>query len=109
MDVEAAFLQGEIDEPTWIEEPQIIFEKEIKEGKVEILNSRLYGLRQAPLLWNETKANYLKQKGYKRNSLDTYLFSKYTDDKLLVVLAIYVDDILIISKKIKTIIQIKKE
>jgi hypothetical protein len=38
MDVEAAFLHGEIDQPTWIELPYIIFEKENKENKVDKLN-----------------------------------------------------------------------
>lgn len=54
----------------------------------------MYGLKQAPLKWNERFTNFLKQEGLKPIKSDQCIFIK---QKSSLVLAIYVDDAIIIG------------
>lgn len=60
------------------------------------LQKALYGLRQAGREWYELLAHFLTSQGYVRSSVDKCLFSKTVGDEICH-LAVYVDDILIIS------------
>jgi hypothetical protein len=52
----------------------------------------LYGLKQAPHAWYHRLDMYLKDKGFKRGTIDNNLYIKIEDNDLLIVL-VYVDDI----------------
>ena len=71
------------------------------------LQKALYGLRQAGREWYELLSSFLISQGYVRSDVDKCLFTKTVGDTICY-LAIYVDDILIISNsdaKVDTITQ----
>ena len=57
-DVKTAFLYGELEEPVFMKIPE-----GYEEGKICKLKKALYGLRQAPLKWNQPLTRFLKEKG----------------------------------------------
>ena len=67
------------------------------DGSVVVeLQKALYGLRQAGREWYELLSFFLTSQGYTRSDVDKCLFTKTVGD-VICHLAIYVDDILIIS------------
>lgn len=58
------------------------------------LNKALYGLKQAPRLWNKTLVNFLNNLKFQQLITDTCIFVNKD-----LIIAIYVDDIVIIGRK----------
>nr|GEW45487.1 ribonuclease H-like domain-containing protein [Tanacetum cinerariifolium] len=75
--------------------------------KVYRLKKALYGLKQAPRAWYDELSNFLVSKGFSKDSVDLTLFiTKHREDILLV--QIYVDDIIFVSKNPKLSKQFEK-
>eukprot|EP00253_Pinus_taeda_P036599 PITA_36599 len=92
MDVISAFLNGDLDEEVYIEQPYgFILGNDPK--LVCRLKKALYGLKQAPRAWYYRLENNLHQQGFSKGSTDSNLYIKIDNDKLLI-LAVYVDDII---------------
>ena len=53
----------------------------------------MYGLKQASRAWYERLSNFLLEKGFSKEKVDTTLFIKKSKNNLLIV-QIYVDDII---------------
>lgn len=66
----------------------------------------MYGLKQAPLVWNATFSEFIKMKGFQPFKTEQCLFKK-TESELI--LGIYVDDGIIVGNDIKEIDQLIKE
>ena len=66
------------------------------------LQKALYGLRQAGREWYELLAHFLTSQGYVRSEVDKCLFTKTVGD-IISHLAVYVDDILIVSNSDKEV------
>ena len=62
------------------------------------LNKALYGLKQAPRAWYERLSSFHQGKGYSRGKVDQILFTKI-DNKDILLVQIYVDDIVFGSTK----------
>ncbi|KAI4370410.1 hypothetical protein MLD38_018764 [Melastoma candidum] len=92
MDVKSAFLNGEIKEEVYVDQPPG-FEDPKKHDHVYKLDKALYGLKQAPRAWYERLSQFLIEKGYRKGKVDTTLFLKKHGTELLIV-QIYVDDII---------------
>ncbi|KAI4312619.1 hypothetical protein MLD38_037423 [Melastoma candidum] len=92
MDVKSAFLNGEIKEEVYVDQPPG-FEDPKKHDHVYKLDKALYGLKQAPRAWYEKLSQFLIEKGYRKGKVDTTLFLKKHGIELLIV-QIYVDDII---------------
>ncbi|KAI4365602.1 hypothetical protein MLD38_021570 [Melastoma candidum] len=92
MDVKSAFLNGEIKEEVYVDQPPG-FEDPKKDDHVYKLDKALYGLKQAPRAWYERLSQFLIEKGYRKGKVDTTLFLKKHGIELLIV-QIYVDDII---------------
>ena len=93
MDVKTAFLNGQLSETIYVEQPHRF--KVLKQlNHVCKLNSALYGLKQAARVWNKTLGAYLIQIGFIRLDLDNGVFYHL---KLTVIIAVYVDDLLLFS------------
>ena len=60
------------------------------------LNSALYRLKQAACVWNKTLEAYLSEIGFKRLDLDNGVF---IHTKITVIIAVYVDDLLLFGLK----------
>ena len=91
MDVKSAFLNGELQETVFVEQPPG-FESHSHPTHVYKLRKALYGLKQAPRAWYETLSKFLLSQQFTRGLIDTTLFiAKHKEHTLLV--QIYVDDI----------------
>ena len=92
MDVKSAFLNGDLDEEVYIEQPDgFILGNDPK--LVCRLKKALYGLKQAPRAWYYLLDKYLHQQGFIKGSIYSNLYIKIYNDKLLI-LVVYVDDII---------------
>lgn len=90
-DVKTAFLHGEIEEDVLMEPPEGMV---LHEEKCLKLNKALYGLKQAPRAWNSKITEVLRELSLLPTLTDS---SVYISTDKLVILALYVDDGLIIS------------
>ena len=92
MDVKSAFLNGNLEEEVYMEQPEG-FSFTDKPDYVCKLKKALYGLKQAPRAWYARLDKYLQDKGFKKDFVDSNLYIKTEGGDLLVVL-VYVDDII---------------
>eukprot|EP00253_Pinus_taeda_P004992 PITA_04992 len=92
MDVKSAFLNGDLEEEMYIEQPGgFILGND--PTLVCRLKKALYGLKQAPRACYYRLDKYLHQQGFSKGSTDINLYIKIDNDKLLI-LVVYVDDII---------------
>ena len=101
MDVKTAFLNGELEEEIYMEQPEG-FSAPGQEGKVCKLVKSLYGLKQAPKQWHQKFDQVMLNSGFKINECDKCVYVKDTS-KGYVILCLYVDDMLIIGSDDKMI------
>ena len=92
MDVKSSFLNGELEEEVYIEQPEGFLLSQ-KEDYVCRLNKALYCLKQAPRAWYAHLDGYLHQQGFKKGTVDSNLYVEIDKDNLTIV-EVYVDDII---------------
>ena len=92
MDVESAFLNGDLSEEVYMEQPEG-FKLSNNPDLVCKLKKVLYGFKQAPHAWYHRLDTYLKEKGFKRGTFDKNLYIKTKDNDLLIML-VYVYEII---------------
>ena len=102
IDIDTAFLNGELNEEIFIEPPPGC--NDFKTNQVCKLKKSLYGLKQAPRTWNLTLVKFLNDYGLTQIKSDSCVF---LDSNLIV--AIYVDDIIIAGKNMNQISEFKKK
>ncbi|PWA87032.1 ribonuclease H-like domain-containing protein [Artemisia annua] len=105
LDVNNAFLYGELEEDVYMKLPEGFGDKDDK--RVCKLVKSLYGLKQAPRKWNEKLTSVLKENGFVQSPNDFSLFIKNENDVMLVLL-VYVDDIIITGNNVEEIDKFKK-
>ena len=91
MDVNTAFLNGELGEEIYMDQPEG-FVVPGHESKVCRLLKSLYGLKQAPKQWHEKFDNTMTQTGFVVNEADKYVYYSFGGGRG-VILCLYVDDI----------------
>eukprot|EP00878_Enallax_costatus_P002708 GHUV01002897.1.p1 GENE.GHUV01002897.1~~GHUV01002897.1.p1 ORF type:complete len:1307 (+),score=342.07 GHUV01002897.1:73-3921(+) len=106
LDIKTAFLQGELAERVYIQQPEG-FEEGGKD-MCYLLNKAIYGLKQAPRVWYERLHKELVALGFKVAEADPGLYV-YQDSANCLYLLVYVDDILLISKDKSFIAKIKRQ
>ena len=106
MDVKTAFLNGDLDEEIYMEQPER-FIVPSQEKKVCRLVKSLYGLKQAPMQWHENFDSVMMTNGFKISECDKCVYVKNTE-RGFVILCLYVDDILIMGSN-NEIIKTTKE
>ena len=84
MDVKSAFLNGELDEEVFVEQPPGFVDPRFP-NHVYRLDKALYGLKQAPRAWYETLAQFLLESGFTRGTIDKTLFYINNGNDLLLV------------------------
>ena len=95
MDVKTTFLNGDLDEKIYMEQPEE-FDVLGQEKKVCRLVKSLYGLKQAPMQWHEKFDSVMMTNGFKINECDKCVYVKNTE-RGFVIICLYVDDILIMG------------
>jgi hypothetical protein len=92
MDVKTAFLNGELDEEIYMDQPDGFVVKGEEQKVCELLKS-LYGLKQAPKQWHEKFDTTLTSAGYFVEA-DRCMYYRHGGGHF-VILCLYVDDIII--------------
>ena len=107
IDVETAFLYGELKEDIYMKCPEGLH---IEEGKCLRLQKTLYGLVQSARQWWTKLVSDLKEKGFKLCMTDPCLMFGIRKDEF-VIMTIYVDDCLVIGSKnsLETVTKIMKD
>ena len=93
MDVKTTFLNGELDEEIYMDQP-LGFEAKGQERKVCRLKRSIYGLKQASRQWNIRFHNSITSFGFEMIEENHYVYLK-NYGKSIFILSQYVDDILI--------------
>ena len=107
MDVKTAFLNGELEEEIYMEQPEG-WVVPGKEDWVCLLKKAIYGLKQASRQWNAKIHRTLLNQGFIRTYSDAgvYVYSSKTNGQVCYVV-LYVDDLLLLGDSKPFIEQIK--
>jgi hypothetical protein len=93
LDVDTAFLNGDLKEELYIRLPE---GSGPDAGKIKQLRRSLYGLKQVSRVWNELLDGELKKVGYARIHAD-YCIYVFWDGNTICFLAVYVDDMALLG------------
>ena len=104
MDVTSAFLNGDLEEEVYMKQPEG-FTVKGKEHLVCKLKRSIYGLKQSPRCWNQTLDTQLKKMGFIQSTSDPCIYTSSKEG--LLILAVYVDDIVLAGKSEKQIKEVK--
>lgn len=91
-DIKTAFLNGNLDEVIFMEEPEGY---KTNENSVWKLKKSLYGLKQSPRKWNEKFTEELERLNFVQLEVDNCILIKHSP---MIIIAIYVDDAIICAK-----------
>jgi hypothetical protein len=103
MDFIAAFLAGELEEEIYMEQPEGFSDGT---DRVCLLNKSLYGLKQAARVWNQRIRKFLKDIGFTQTHADHCV---YVNKDTGIILAMWVDDLLIFGKNMDQINELKAQ
>lgn len=109
LDVDTAFLYGDIDTDIYVEIPAGPFTDDVPDGKIMVchLLKSLYGLKQAPKIWFDTLRKALEEMGLRRLDTEHSVYvllqrhGKKPQEVFIgpdLVIAVYVDDIMMIGR-----------
>ncbi|GKD62640.1 retrovirus-related pol polyprotein from transposon TNT 1-94 [Tanacetum coccineum] len=107
LDINNAFLHGDLDEEVYMIVPQGCLKK-LPPNLVCKMKKSLYGLKQANRQWFIKLIDFLKVFGFHQSYADTSLFT-LTNGSSFTALLIYVDDILLTGNDTATIKLIKQQ
>ncbi|KAA0055650.1 hypothetical protein E5676_scaffold16G00150 [Cucumis melo var. makuwa] len=105
MDVKTAFLNDDLEEEIYMEQPEGFIVHD-QESKVCKLDKPLYGLKQALKQWHEKLENLLMSKGFTVNESNKCIYYK-TEGRLCIIICLYVDDMLIFGSNLHFINDVK--
>ena len=108
LDVKSAFLNGELKDEVYVEQPQG-FVIQGEEEKVYKLRKSLYGLKQAPRPWYNYIDNYFNECGFKRSKSEPTLYVKHQGNADLLIVALYVDHLILTGSNVEMIEEFKKD
>ena len=95
MDVKSAFLNGDLEEEVYIEQPDGF--PLCKDGDMVCkLKKALYGLKKAPRVWYARLDKYLLRLGFRKGNADNNLYLRTSEDGVLII-EVFVDDIIVIT------------
>ncbi|GAQ87846.1 hypothetical protein KFL_003820010 [Klebsormidium nitens] len=97
LDIKTAFLNGELDEEIWMEQPELF-----QTGGPKLacrLKKSLYGLKQAPRVWYLKLAKEMEGLGFEPSAADPALFIRESESDGRAFVAVWVDDALVVGKK----------
>ena len=106
MDVKTAFLNGDLEEDVYMEQPEGFISKG-DENKVCKLEKSIYGLKQASRQWNLKFHESVTVLGFMQNSSEPCVYVKKNSNKVAI-LTLYVDDILLAGNDIEMLSEIKQ-
>ncbi|KAK2373433.1 putative mitochondrial protein [Trifolium repens] len=93
MDVNNAFLQGQLSEDVYMQQPPGFIHSEFPHHVCK-LKKAIYGLKQAPRAWHDSLKTFVLSVGFSTSLSDTSLFI-YNKQGVCAFLLVYVDDLLL--------------
>ena len=96
MDVKTAFLNGDLDEDIYMEQPEGYRAGGSEAHYVWKLRKSLYGLKQAGRAWNKKMDAALIDMGFRPTRSDSCVYVKRHDDTVMFLL-VYFDDLLLVA------------
>eukprot|EP00268_Persea_americana_P012745 TRINITY_DN15453_c0_g2_i2.p1 TRINITY_DN15453_c0_g2~~TRINITY_DN15453_c0_g2_i2.p1 ORF type:complete len:405 (+),score=42.66 TRINITY_DN15453_c0_g2_i2:606-1820(+) len=105
MDVKTAFLNGDLEEEIYMDQPEGYVIKG-QEHKVCRLLMSLYGLKQAPKQWHMKFDEVILSNGFKLNEAEKCIYYK-SDGDSTIILCLYVDDLLIFGTNLDCVEETK--
>jgi len=106
MDVKTAFLNGELKEEIYTEQPQGFVHQ--GEHLVCKLHKSLYGLKQSPRAWNQKLDVFIKSIEFMKSKVNPSVYvAQVGDVKFFIV--VYVDDFILVCNDQNKLLQIKEE
>jgi hypothetical protein len=106
-DVKSAFLNGDLKEEVYMHQPPG-FAIPDKEGKVLRLRNALYGLLQAPRVWNTKLDSTLRRMDFEQSPHEAVVYRRGNGGNVLLV-GVYVDDLVITCTKDAEVAAFKEE
>jgi hypothetical protein len=105
MDVKTTFLNRELDEEIYMDQPDGFVVKGEEQKACKLLKS-LYGLKQAPKQWHEKFDTTLTGASFAVNEADRCVYYRHSGGQSII-LCLYVDNILILGTNIDIIHEVK--
>jgi hypothetical protein len=106
MDVKTAFLNGDLEEEIYMEQPEGFTQE--GEHLVCKLHKSLYGLKQFPRAWNQKLDVFLKNIEFVRSDANFCVYVAQVEDvKFFIV--IYVNDLILVCNNKNKLLQVKEE
>ena len=110
MDVVSAFLNGDLDEDIYMKQPEGFTSKKFP-NKVCKLKKSLYGLKQSARCWNQKIHEFMISSKYIQSTADPCIYYRVQDvdgKKITMIVAVYVDDTIIMSNDTKMLLAEKR-
>ena len=104
MDVANAYLNSPLREELYMQQPGNFVSR--NKNQVCKLEKAIYGLKQSAMCWNESFSSTLKNLGFVQSKNDNCVFT-YFSDNILCILALYVDDLMIMSNSVDFLKSVK--
>ncbi|KAM0959035.1 hypothetical protein ACFX2C_024262 [Malus domestica] len=108
LDVNTIFLHGDLNEETYMCQPDG-YKMKMKENLFCKLKKSLCGLKQSPRQWYLRFDRFMRGQNYSRSQYNHCVYLKKLQDEFFVYLLIYVDEMLIASKNVEEIERLKKQ
>ena len=105
-DIVTAFLEGELEEEIYIEQPEGFKEGTEDEDLMCRLRKSIYVLKQAPRIWNQRIRHFLKSIGFDQLYSDPCVYINKTTG---IIIAMWVDDLIIFGKDMPSINALKEQ
>jgi len=105
MDVKTAFLNGDLDEEVYMEQPDGYADPTYPDKVCRLLQA-LYGLKRTPKMWYAKLDDFLKSQGFDNIDPDACLYLLMDDGEIIIVL-VYVDDLLLVASSLAAIYKIR--
>ncbi|PNX72588.1 copia LTR rider, partial [Trifolium pratense] len=106
MDVKTAFLHRDLEETIYMQQPEGFVEDN---SKVCLLKKSLYGLKQSPRQWYHRFDDFLLKTEFVRSNYDSCVYMMKRNEKMILYLLLYVDDILMASSDKHEIQKLKEK
>lgn len=107
MDVKTAFLNGELEEEIFMEQPEGCEDKSHPDFVCKLLKA-LYGLKQAPRQWFAKINAFFCELGFESCAYDPCFYVKRSEGSVIMI-TLYVDDLLIAGSSIAAVQSLKSK
>ena len=108
MDVRTAFLNGELEEEIYMQQPEGFVAPGSQANLVCKLNRSIYGLKQASRAWYKKIDSALSDLSFKPTMADNCIYV-LQEHSTVVYILLYVDDLLLISNNLRRLQSVKEE